>query len=328
MKIYGNILLKDRFFNGTIEIKDGMIESIWTEKRDYDFKGTVIPTFVNMHTHIGDYYFSDEITKPLKEVVGPNGLKFKILENSEAVREGMRRAIDVMEQCGISHFVDFREGGEHGVSLLHELLEGRKIKGVILGRDNLWKNAQGISVSSISDVPYKEVMRLANIAHSSNAIFALHASEEQREDIDKILALNPHFIVHFLKATKEDLLKVSSSRVPVVLTPRANVFWGSAPDIARLVEEGITVALGTDNGMIAEPCMFREMEFAYRISRLNKHVSAEEILKMATLNGRKILGVHDNEPEKKARLIIFRRIMSPYEIVARASRADIYQIIL
>ncbi len=327
MKIYGNILLKDRFFIGTIEIKDGIIENIWAEKRDYDLKGTVIPTFINMHTHIGDYYYSNELTLPLKEVVGPQGLKFKILKNSEAVKAGMRRAIDVMEQCGVSHFVDFREGSEQGVNMLAELLEGRKISGVLLGRGNLWKKAQGISVSSITDMPYDEVKRLAALAHSNNAIFALHASEDHREDINKILALKPDFIVHFLEATQEDLIKVASRGIPVVLTPRANVFWGTMPNIPQLIGAGITVALGTDNGMVAEPCMFREMEFAYRISRLHKIVSAEEILKMATLNGRKILGVQDNALGKKARLIVFRRIMSPYEVVARASKSDIYRII-
>ena len=115
--------------------------------------------------------------------------------------------------------------------------------------------------------------------------------------------------------------------IPIVLTPRANVFWGKMPNIPRLLKKGITVALGTDNGMIAEPCMFREMEFAYRISRLHSQISAMEILRMATANPRKILGIEDNREGEKASLIIFEETMNPYEIVTRAGEKDIWKVI-
>ncbi len=327
MRIYGNIMLQDEFFKGTIEIKDGVIEGIWQKKEDYDLKGTVIPTFVNMHTHLGDYYYRKELKIPLKDVVGPGGLKFEILKDEEKVREGIKEALAFMERCGTSHFVDFREGGEFGVKILRNAVRDRKIKGVILGREELWDEADGFGLSSISDVDFDFASRMAEKARREGKLFALHASEEKREDIEKVLSLNPNFVVHLLEASDGELKKIKEKNVPVVLTPRANAFWGKIPNIPRFLGHGILLALGTDNGMTSEPCMFREMEFTYRISRLFTPVPAMEILRMATTNPRRILKIEDNEEGKNASLIIFKRIMNPYEIVTRAGEKDIEKII-
>ncbi len=328
MRIYGNILLRDGFFKGTITIKDGILVEVSEKKEDYDYRGTVIPTFINMHTHVGDSYYPDEPKGTLREVVGPGGLKFKILEDEEGVREGIKKSLMEMEECGVSHFVDFREGGEKGVNLLYELLKERKVHGVILGRDGLWRHADGIGISSISDIDYDFAKKLADTAHSHGKIFALHVSEDRREDIDMVLALNPTFLVHFLEASDEDILKVADAKVPVVLTPRANIFWGKIPNIPRLISNGIEVALGTDNGMIASPCMFREMEFAYRISRLFGYVAPENIIRMATVVPRRILGIVDNQMGEKASVIVFREIMSPYGIVTRGAHRTIRTILM
>ncbi len=328
MRIYGPIMLRGEIFKGTLEVRDGEIRGVWRRKERYDFKGTVIPTFINMHTHLGDYYYAHEPRGTLEEVVGPDGLKFRILQNEEMVLRGMQEALNRMERCGTSHFVDFREGGREGVLLLRHALEGRKIRGIILGRGDLWDEADGIGISSICDVPYDHALEMSEKARKAGKIFALHASEAKREDVDKILSLRPHFIVHFLEASEEDIKAVAEHRIPVVLTPRANAFWGRLPNIPRMIRHGISVALGTDNGMVASPCMFREMEFAYRISRLLGGVSPEYVLNMATYIPRKILGIEDNEVDGPARLIVFRDVLSPYLLVTRASCGDIYRVIL
>nr|AAZ32471.1 archaeal chlorohydrolase family protein [uncultured euryarchaeote Alv-FOS1] len=327
MKIYGNILLHNEFFKGTIEIKDGTLCAVWKEKRDYDVKGTVIPTFVNMHTHLGDSWYPNEPQGTLEEVVGPGGLKFKILSDEPKVKEGLARAIAKMERCGVSHFVDFREGGARGVRLLADALAGSRVKGVILGRGGLWPDAAGISVSSVSDMERADIEKLRAIARENGAMFALHASENRREKIDEIISLRPDFLVHLTSAPVEDLRRVADANIPVVITPRANAFWGIFPNIPLMLSAGLKLALGSDNGMIAEPCMFREMEFAYRIARLRGSVAPDEIIKMATVRGREILGVRDNYEGGPARLLVFKRIMTPYEIVTRASVDDISKII-
>ncbi len=54
---------------------------------------------------------------------------------------------------------------------------------------------------------------------------------------------------------------------------------------------GCTIALGTDNIMINSPDMFREMDYLWKVSMgiRKTRVSPKEILKMATVNGGKIL---------------------------------------
>jgi len=60
------------------------------------------------------------------------------------------------------------------------------------------------------------------------------------------------------------------------------------PPIRDLAER-TTVALGTDdNVMLDSPSMFREMEFAAKLSDL----PAREILRMATVNGAAIAGLN------------------------------------
>ena len=326
MRIYGNILLWDEFFTGTLEIKDEQIEHIWMEKRDYDLRGTVIPTFINMHTHIGDFYTGEEPIGGIVEVVGPGGFKYRILRNRSMVYRGMRRAMKFMEKEGTSHFVDFRESGEEGIELLVQASQGFKIQPVIFGRA-IHSSAHGIGLSSVSDYPKDYIREIVIRAQKNGMKFALHASERIREDIDFILSLKPDFLVHLLEATDEDLKKISESDVPVVITPRANMFFGKIPNIPRLLKHDLLLALGTDNGMLSLPSMFREMETAYKISKFFGHVKPMEILKMATVNPRKILGIGDNVLGRKARLIVFRRFMTPYEIVNKASAWDIRKII-
>lgn len=325
VKIYGNVLWQGRFERGTLVVKDGYVEDFRND-RDYDIRGTVIPTFINMHTHIGDFCAQDEPIGDIAEIVGPGGYKYKILKNRKGVFWGMRRAMRYMQKEGISHFVDFREGGDEGVKLLLKASMGFKTRPVIFAR-NINSEAQGVGLSSISDYDEYFTIKMAREARKAGKLFAIHVSERVREDIDFVLSLNPSFIVHMLEASDEDLRKVGEKGVPIVITPRANLFFGKIPNIPRFLNFGITLALGTDNGMFSLPSMFRETEIAYKLSRIYGHVSPEEILKMATENPRKILGIRDNQIGEKARLIIFRRLMSPYEIVNKSSPMEIKRII-
>ena len=239
----------------------------------------------------------------------------------------MRRAMRYMEREGISHFVDFREGGREGADMLIEASQGLSITPVILCRAP-YERCHGIGMSSISDHDFDTLKNLSSWAHENGKIFALHASEGSREDIDRVLSLKPHFLVHMLSATDEDLGKLKKAGVPLVITPRSNLFFGKVPNIPRFLRFGITLALGTDNGMLSLPSIFREMEAAYKLSRLNGAISPMEILRMVTVNPRRILGIRDNDIGLKARFIVLRRFMSAYEIVNKASLLDIKRLIL
>ena len=60
-----------------------------------------------------------------------------------------------------------------------------------------------------------------------------------------------------------------------------------------MLKFGCRVAIGTDNIMINSPDMFRELDYIWKVSRTlgDGAISAREILKMATVNGGKILGI-------------------------------------
>ena len=98
-------------------IEDGIIKEIGTGPVDSELQGVICPRFVNAHTHIGDSAFKDPPFLPLRELVGPGGLKHQLLAKSPraVLVESMRRTLLDMIATGTCAFADFREGGPEGV---------------------------------------------------------------------------------------------------------------------------------------------------------------------------------------------------------------------
>ena len=93
-------------------------------------------------------------------------------------------------------------------------------------------------------------------------------------------------------ASKGDLFAAAKKTRGIVICPRANASLAEGiPDIELMQKAGCTIALGTDNVMINSPDMFREMDFLWKVTMgiHKKRISPKEILKMATVNGGKIL---------------------------------------
>src|SRR5205823_14583806 len=134
------------------------------------------------------------------------------------------------------------------------------------------RSSDGIAVSAYEDWPPDAIATLAQHVHREKKMFAVHCSERIREKIDHVLDLRPTFLVHMVHATDADLARCSDAEVPIVVCPRSNAFFGMTPDIPRMLRAGVELHLGTDNAMINVPSMFREMEFAYRVARLNGDV--------------------------------------------------------
>lgn len=270
-------------------------------------KGLICPLFINAHTHIGDSfvkYRNIDLPKKLEELVEPpNGLKFKLLKEAseEEVIDGMEKSIDTMQKSGTKYFYDFREEGIIGICQLKAALDLWKASANILSRpedlkydrneiDLLLKNSEGIGLSSISDWNYSELEKIAKDARKKKKIFALHASERIREDIDLILDLKPSFLVHMIKASKSDLEIVKDNNIPVVVCPRSNNFFGLKADLELFKKTGVTVLLGTDNAMINSPNILDEIAF---IKSKYACFNVKELLDMATYSPRKALN-HDS----------------------------------
>jgi 5-methylthioadenosine/S-adenosylhomocysteine deaminase len=110
--------------------------------------------------------------------------------------------------------------------------------------------------------------------------------------------LTPNLIaIHMTQIDEHDLKLLQLTKPSLVHCPESNMklVSGACP-VAKLVQHGINVALGTDGAASNNDLdMFGEMRTAAFLGKITandpKAVSAETVLKMATLNGAKALGI-------------------------------------
>lgn len=283
-------VLRGRSFDeieGRVVLEDGEITAI--EEAPVESDSIIIPAFVNAHTHIGDSIAKEAGGDlSLEELVAPpDGLKHRLLRTASRERlvEGMRRTMRYMEATGTGTFIDFREGGTAGVEALQEASRSAEIDPVILGRDDpeVLEHADGFGASGAADGEFGSERRATA---NAGKLFGIHAGEVDAGDINPALDLEPDFLVHLVAAEQVHLERLGDSEIPVVVCPRSNAATGvGTPPVEDLLDH-TTVALGTDNVMLSNPSMFREMAFTEAIA----DVSAETVLGMATWAGADIAG--------------------------------------
>jgi len=195
----------------------------------------------------------------LAELVGPSGWKHKWLADNDAgasIRAGMREAI----ASGTGLVMDFREGGKAGLDAFEDMeypgtliLLGRPEKDEELPRDNA-------GISSLSDVG-EMAAELIQQSRKKNGLVGIHHSENEHEEIQAIIDLKPDFLVHMCHATDDDLKVVKSAGISIVVCPRSNSYFGNLPPLTKMLELGIDVGFGTDNGMLCTANMLDEIRF-------------------------------------------------------------------
>ncbi|WP_167320854.1 amidohydrolase family protein [Desulfosudis oleivorans] len=119
--------------------------------------------------------------------------------------------------------------------------------------------------------------------------------------------LGPNLLaVHLVYADAADIEMLARNRVHGCLCLRSNMaLHGRMPDVARMVDAGFYLCLGTDSlACVDSLSMVDEMAFvAYKCPALRP----EDLLNMATINGAAALGVADRfgslEPGKKGALV-------------------------
>ena len=268
----------------------------------------VLPGFINAHTHIGDSFAYPAPKGTVEEIVAPpNGYKHRMLRTASREQKvaAMRESIAHMARTGTSAFIDFREEGSEGVQMVKDSMGQTPVTAVVLGRP-VHANASldaladfvslcdGFGMSSLRDWPRDMLERASRAAKRHGKLFGIHASEVVREDVDVVLGLKPDFLVHMTAASDDDLRAVADARVPIVVCPRSNEFFGIDPRIPQLLSAGVEVALGTDNGMICRPDMLEELRAAYRLSIPRGGLAPADVVHLATHSGRKVLNAERN----------------------------------
>jgi cytosine/adenosine deaminase-related metal-dependent hydrolase len=288
----------------------------------------LVPGFINMHTHIGDSIAKDAtLAGTVDSKIHPVlGAKQRILRQSkpEHLISFMKNTCHSMIQKGITTFVDFREGGPAGVTLLRQALHDIPIRAVILGRVESYHNtaqikknlpptletkkalaqvvkiSDGIGVSganenSDSALKYYSQTKKLRAIHSSETKEGVLASKKvtKKTETVRALLLKPHFLIHMTFANNSDLIKAAKKTRGIVICPRANSSLAEGiPNFEAMAKAGCITGIGTDNVMINSPDMFREMDYIWKahMGLHQKRIDPKQILKMATVNGGTLLG--------------------------------------
>jgi cytosine/adenosine deaminase-related metal-dependent hydrolase len=309
----GRLLLADGPAEGWLEADGGRVLG-WGEgpaPRKPDAQGWILPAPVNAHTHVADSFLRGRPDMPasVAGLVGPGGWKHRELAKATPgqLRSGVERYVGEMAAVGVSRFLDFREGGLDGVRAVKAFAGELPVQGTFLGRPArpafdedearaLLAEADGLGLSAMRDFPdASHVEALAEACHRARKPFALHASEAKREDIGAVLALEPSFIVHATQATKADLEAVADAGVPVVVCPRSNAHYGMKTPLGRMLAAGVTVAVGTDNGMLQDGDLRAELAL---LRAWHPEVPVGDLLRMATWNARPLTGLPPALPPK------------------------------
>lgn len=264
-------------------------------------RGVILPSPVDAHTHVGDMVGRGRSLAgmSLAEVVRPpNGLKHRLLRETprERLVAGIRSALVEMRSAGTRACLDFREQGLEGVRMLRDGARGTHVRAEALARcgaewddveaDEVARAAEGIGLSALGDVASDVPERAARAARKHGKRFALHFSEDARDDVGRALDLRPDFLVHACMCTRDDLAAIAAARVPLVLCPRSNALFGRAPPIREILELGIPFALGSDNAMFHELDVLKD---ARRLAALHPGVPRETWLDAAIAGGARIL---------------------------------------
>ena len=189
------------------------------------------------------------------------------------------------------------------------------------------------------------MLQIAEVCNQEGKLAMIHVAEyydlqEQsvqmtnQTEVERALRAGFTNLVHVTYPIMQDLTLLSSTSPCIIACPRSNGMLSvGVPPVSAYVEEQIDVALGTDNVMFNKPDMFREMEYtlkAVRGSYKNK-ITAHDVLKMATINGFKILGkdISIQEGNISDILVIRQKSEDPYlSIVNRSSSEDIVNFIM
>lgn len=306
-----------------------------------------MPGLVNTHTHLGmsifkGYKDDNELMDWLNKVIWPIEDKFtdnEIYWNSymssiEMIKSGtttfndmyfnMDKVIEVAEQTGQRAVISWSVTDN---SIRDKFEKTKEYFNKYNHKDSLIK----IYVSAHAGYTCnpETITKCVNLAKELETGIHIHLAETKAEEQiikerysktptqylkDLGVFEVPVILAHGIYFSKEDIETLKTIKGGISHNPISNCKLASGIcDVTNLKKEGITVAIGTDGaGSTTTLDMFEEMRvtgYLQKVSKLDSTcIKAYDILKMATIEGAKILGLDNEigtiEEGKKADIIL------------------------
>ena len=270
--------------------------------KDFVFTGTLLAAaemiLSGTTTFCDMYLFEDETARAAKEI-------------------GMRCLVgEVLYDFASPNYGDIEKGFEYSKRMIEK-----------------WATDPLVSVAvephSIYTCSPDLIIKANDLAHQYEVPLIIHMSETRNEireikekygkkpfeHLKSLGVLGPHIIADHCVWVDEDEMDIMKNyRVTVIHNPESNMKLaaGFAP-VPQLIKKGITVGLGTDGCASNNNLdLFSEMDSAAKMHKVNTLdptvMDALSVLRMATINGAKALGMGDItgslEKGKKADIIV------------------------
>lgn len=289
----------------------------------------LMPGFVNAHAHNPMCLLRNRFDDfPLQEWLFDNILPTEAKMTEEdvywgemlSIAEGLRGGITCFEECYF--FQDKIIEAVKKANVRARIGLGKEIGGKNIFRSiekwhNLCKDSPLVTnmlfAHSVYTYSVEELEEMAGMSHKLNLPLSVHASETLTEvgECDASYGKSPIgllesvgffdkpcLIYHGVHCDKDDMQILKQYDVSVATCPSSNVKLASgiAP-IYSYLDKGINVCIGTD-GAASNNCldMFKEMYLTSCLSKVSMSkadiVGARDVLKMATINGAKALGLN------------------------------------
>jgi cytosine/adenosine deaminase-related metal-dependent hydrolase len=240
----------------------------------------------------------------LRDAISDLPVKCVILGRIESYLEPKQRKAKSSQGVGP---VIKRETGKLDSSLGLTLQQLQNVRQVLLASDGIGLSGANENSDESLEQYHSLVKKKEHGKGLKKPLLSIHAAESNetvklsrlktgKTEVERIMQhLKPDFIVHMTNATEEDFALLAKNRCGIVICPRANGVIGvGIPRVVRMLKNGCTVAIGTDNVMLNSADILREMDYIWKVSRAigEEFLSPREILKLGTVNGAELLGLN------------------------------------
>lgn len=324
----GNIYIED----GKIKkISKDKIDFFYDKKIDGK-NHLAMPGLINAHTHVGMSLFRNfsddvELMDWLNNKIWP--LEDKLTEKDVYWASLLSQAEMIM--TGTTTFADMYYFEDQTIKALEKSKMRAQIsRGLTLDDENLSKIKENINLykkfensqdgrinialgpHAVYTTDKKYLKEISRVSKEYKMPIHIHLSETKVENEECIKRFgqsptevfeecgifeNKTIAAHGVHLTEKDLDILSKYDVSVVHNPSSNLKLSSGfLDCSKIIDRGINLAMGTDSSASNNNLsMFKEISIASLVSKYKdpKNLRAYEVLKMATINGAKALGMDE-----------------------------------